>query len=140
HVRDMEIELPVDLKKILTKLETFTSTISSLTSQVAELKNIQWELSTEFLDFLSKISLVQTKLKTLDSLPGLLNKVAETLKRFATVVENASGATTKDVPLAGQATTSPAEREKNTNSATNDAEPNLHDELVDLLGIDVVTQ
>ncbi|GKD99438.1 hypothetical protein Tco_1387422 [Tanacetum coccineum] len=32
HVRDMEIELPRDLKEILTKLETFTSTISSLTS------------------------------------------------------------------------------------------------------------
>ncbi|GJS15333.1 hypothetical protein Tco_0409805 [Tanacetum coccineum] len=33
HVKDMEIELPGDLKEIPTKLETFTSTISSLTSQ-----------------------------------------------------------------------------------------------------------
>ncbi|GJU29993.1 hypothetical protein Tco_1173582 [Tanacetum coccineum] len=41
HVKDMEIELPGDLKDIPTKLETFTSTISSLTSQFAELKNIQ---------------------------------------------------------------------------------------------------
>ncbi|GKE24301.1 hypothetical protein Tco_1435813 [Tanacetum coccineum] len=32
HVRDMEIELLRDLKEILTKLETFTSTISSLSS------------------------------------------------------------------------------------------------------------
>nr|GEY77733.1 hypothetical protein [Tanacetum cinerariifolium] len=32
HVRDMEIELPGDLKEISKKLETFTSTISSLTS------------------------------------------------------------------------------------------------------------
>ncbi|GJR32053.1 hypothetical protein Tco_1108285 [Tanacetum coccineum] len=32
HVKDMEIELPGDLKEIPTKLETFTSTISSLTS------------------------------------------------------------------------------------------------------------
>ncbi|GKD04013.1 hypothetical protein Tco_1178987 [Tanacetum coccineum] len=32
HVKDMEIKLPRDLKEILTKLETFTSTISSLTS------------------------------------------------------------------------------------------------------------
>ncbi|GKD97116.1 hypothetical protein Tco_1381013 [Tanacetum coccineum] len=32
HVRDMEIELPEDLKYIPTKLETFTFTISSLTS------------------------------------------------------------------------------------------------------------
>ncbi|GJX04317.1 hypothetical protein Tco_0190233 [Tanacetum coccineum] len=63
HVRDMEIELPGVLKEIPTKLETFTSTISSLTSQVAELKNIQWEFPTEFLDLPSKISLVQANLK-----------------------------------------------------------------------------
>ncbi|GJZ19400.1 hypothetical protein Tco_0555990 [Tanacetum coccineum] len=50
---------------------------------------------------------------------------------------NASGATTKDVPLAGQATASPAEGEKNTNPAITNAEPNLHDEVIDLLGIDV---
>ncbi|GJX56501.1 hypothetical protein Tco_0286398 [Tanacetum coccineum] len=111
---DMEIELPVDLKEIPTKLETFTSTISSLSSQ--------------------------KKLKTLDSLSSLLNKVTETLNMFATVVENASRATTKDVPSVGQATASPAEGEKNTNPATKDAEPNLHDELVDLLSIDVVTK
>ncbi|GJY25304.1 hypothetical protein Tco_0400030 [Tanacetum coccineum] len=106
HVRDMEIKLPEDLKEIPTKQETFTSTISSLTSQVTELKNIQWELPT----------------------------------KFATMMENASGANTKDVPSAGQATASPAEEEKNTNPAITDVEPNLHDELVDLLGIDVVTQ
>ncbi|GJT08891.1 hypothetical protein Tco_0843353 [Tanacetum coccineum] len=105
----MDIELPGDLKEIPTKLETFTSTISSLTSQVAELKNIQWELPTE---------------------------VTQTLDRFATVVENASRATTRDVPSAGQATASPAEGEKNTK----DAETNLKDELVDLLGTNIVTQ
>ncbi|GJS55295.1 hypothetical protein Tco_0628657 [Tanacetum coccineum] len=48
HAQDMEIELPGDLKEISTKLEIFTSTISSLSSQVAELKNIQWELPAEF--------------------------------------------------------------------------------------------
>ncbi|GJV26488.1 hypothetical protein Tco_1379183 [Tanacetum coccineum] len=82
------------------------------------------------------VSSVQKQLKTLDSLPSLLNKVTETLNRFATVVENASEATTKDVPSAGQATASPAEGEKNTK----DAETNLKDELVDLLGTNVVTQ
>ncbi|GJU48504.1 hypothetical protein Tco_1218059 [Tanacetum coccineum] len=107
HVQDMEIELPEDLKEIPTKLETFTSTISSLSSQ--------------------------EKLKTLDSLPSLLNKVIDTLNGFSTVVENASRATTKGVPSAGQATASPVEGEKNTNPATTDAEPNLHDVLVDLL-------
>ncbi|GJT69600.1 hypothetical protein Tco_1028886 [Tanacetum coccineum] len=114
HVQDMEIKLPGDLKEIPTKLETFTSTISNLLSH--------------------------EKLKTLDSLPSLLNRVTNSLNRFATMVENASRATTKDVPSASQATASPAEGEKNINPATTDAEPNLHDELVDLLGIDVVTQ
>ncbi|GJZ02673.1 hypothetical protein Tco_0520634 [Tanacetum coccineum] len=108
HIKDMKIELPGDLKEIPTKLQTFTSTIS-----------------------------IQKQLKTLDSLPSLLNKVTETLNRFATVVENASGATTKDVPSAGQATASLAEGEKNT---TKDAETNLQNELVYLLGIDVVEQ
>ncbi|GKF70156.1 hypothetical protein Tco_0203213, partial [Tanacetum coccineum] len=41
HVQGMEIELPGDLKYILTKLETFTSTVSSLMSQVAELKTLK---------------------------------------------------------------------------------------------------
>ncbi|GKA43988.1 hypothetical protein Tco_0736712 [Tanacetum coccineum] len=135
HVRDMEIELPGDLKEILKKLETFTSTISSLSSQVAELKNIQWELLAEFLNLPSQVSSVQKKLQTLDSLPSLLNKVTQTLDKFTIVAENAS-TTTKDVPSAGQATASPAEGEKNTK----DADTNLKDELVDLLGKNVVTQ
>ncbi|GJS27999.1 hypothetical protein Tco_0488619 [Tanacetum coccineum] len=109
HVKDMEIELPGDLKEIPTKLEIFTSTISSLT--------------------------FQKQLKNLDSLPSLLNMVTKTLNRFATMVENSSKAMTKDVPSAGQATTSPAEGEKNTK----DAKTNLNDELVDLLGINFVT-
>ncbi|GKD22949.1 hypothetical protein Tco_1224652, partial [Tanacetum coccineum] len=107
HVQDMEIELPRDLKEIPTKLETFTSTISSLSSQ--------------------------EKLKTLDFLPSLLNKVTD----FSTMVENASGAVCNNVPSAGQASASPVKREKNT---TKDAETNLQNELVDLLGIDMVEQ
>ncbi|GJR00317.1 hypothetical protein Tco_0523301 [Tanacetum coccineum] len=43
----------------------------------------------------------------------------------------------KDVPSADQATTSPAKGEKNT---TKDAETNLQNELVNLLGINVVEQ
>ncbi|GJT60924.1 hypothetical protein Tco_1004457 [Tanacetum coccineum] len=113
HVQDMEIELPKDSKEILTKLETFTSTITSISSQ--------------------------EKLKTFDFLPSLLNKVIDTLNRFATMVEHASEATTKDAPSAGQTTASPVEGEKNINPTTTNAEPNLKDELVNLLGIDVVT-
>ncbi|GJT98518.1 hypothetical protein Tco_1094036 [Tanacetum coccineum] len=52
------------------------------------------------------------------------------------MVDNASGATSMHVPSAGQATASPAEGEKNTK----DAGTNLKDELIDLLGKDVVTQ
>ncbi|GJW42095.1 hypothetical protein Tco_0070894 [Tanacetum coccineum] len=136
HVKVMEIELPGDFKEIPTKLETFTSTISSLTSQVDELKNIQWELPTEFQAIPNLVSSVQTKPKTLVSLPSLLNKVTQTLDRFATMVDNASRATIKDVPLAAQETASPAEGEKNTN----DAETNLKDELINILGTNVVTQ
>ncbi|GJV46201.1 hypothetical protein Tco_1430737 [Tanacetum coccineum] len=137
HVRDMEIELPGDLKEIPTKLETFTSTISSLLSQVAELKNIHWELPAEFLNLPSQVSSVQEKLKTLDSLSSLFHKVTDTLNRFATMVENASGATSMNVPSVGKATASPAEGEKNTKDA---AETNLQKQLIDLLGIKVVEQ
>nr|GEW61736.1 hypothetical protein [Tanacetum cinerariifolium] len=42
--------------------------------------------------------------------------------RFATVVENALGATRKNVPSACQATDSPIEEEKNTNPTIKDAE------------------
>nr|GEY30312.1 retrovirus-related Pol polyprotein from transposon TNT 1-94 [Tanacetum cinerariifolium] len=105
-------------------------------TSVAELKNIQWELLAEFQAIPSLVSLVQKKLQTLDSLPSLLNKVTETLDRFTIMVENASRTTTKDVPSAGEATAPPAEGEKNTK----DADINLKDELVDLLGKNVVTQ
>ncbi|GKA20195.1 hypothetical protein Tco_0700184 [Tanacetum coccineum] len=112
----MEIELPGLINKIPSKLETFTSTISSLSSQVTELKNIQWELPPEFLDLPHLLSSVQENLKTLDSLPGLLNKVTNTLNRCATLVENASGATTMGVPLADKATASPVEGEKDADT------------------------
>ncbi|GKD58011.1 hypothetical protein Tco_1295520 [Tanacetum coccineum] len=81
---------------------------------VAELKNIQWELPAKLQALLVLVSLVKKQLKTLDSILSLLNKVTETLNPFATVVENTSGATTKDVPLVVQATASPAEGENNT--------------------------
>ncbi|GJU33008.1 hypothetical protein Tco_1176597 [Tanacetum coccineum] len=52
------------------------------------------------------------------------------------MVENASGATSMNVPLAGKATASPAKGEKNTK----DAEANMQKQLIDLLGIKVVEQ
>ncbi|GJX34864.1 hypothetical protein Tco_0246421 [Tanacetum coccineum] len=133
HVKDMELELPEDLQEIPSKIKTFTSTISSLLSQVAKLENIQWVLLAEFLDLPHLVSSVQEKLKTLDSLPGLLNKVTNTLNRFATLVGNALGAIATGVPSADKATASPAKGEK-------DVDTNLKNELVDLLGINIVTQ
>nr|GEW29577.1 hypothetical protein [Tanacetum cinerariifolium] len=53
-----------------------------------------------------------------------------------TMAENASEAMTKDVLSAGQATASPVEGEKNTK----DVETNLKDELVYLLGTNVMIQ
>ncbi|GJZ23790.1 hypothetical protein Tco_0561249 [Tanacetum coccineum] len=91
------------------------------------------ELLAEFLDLPHLVSSVQEKLKTLDSLPYLLKKVNHTLNRFATLVENASEATTTGVPSADKATASLAEGEK-------DADTNLKNELVDLLGVDIVTR
>ncbi|GKC87873.1 hypothetical protein Tco_1148522 [Tanacetum coccineum] len=81
-------------------------------------------------------SCLPTELKELPSKVTELSGEIKELKQFATVVENASGATTKDVPSVGQAFASPAEGEKNIN----DADTNLKNELIDLLGIDVVTQ
>nr|GEZ26542.1 hypothetical protein [Tanacetum cinerariifolium] len=52
------------------------------------------------------------------------------------MVENASGATSMNVPSPGKAAASPIEGEKNTK----DADTNLKDELVDLLLKNVVTQ
>ncbi|GJV96848.1 hypothetical protein Tco_1548425 [Tanacetum coccineum] len=136
--------LPTELKelpskvtelKIPSKLETFTSTISNLSSHVAKLKNIQWELPAEFLVLPHLVSSVQEKLKTLDSLLSLLKKVTYTLNRFATLVENASRATTMGVPSVDKATSSPAE-----GGGGKDADTNLKNELVNLLGIDIVTQ
>ncbi|GKA43561.1 hypothetical protein Tco_0736285 [Tanacetum coccineum] len=90
HVQEMEIKLPMDLKDIPNKIETFTSTVFSLTTHVAELKTLQWELPREFLGLPRQVSSVQEHLKTLDALPSLLKKGTDTLNRFATIVENAS--------------------------------------------------
>ncbi|GKA40116.1 hypothetical protein Tco_0732709, partial [Tanacetum coccineum] len=123
-----------------TKPEDITAQhpLSPISVQLQELRN--QELPAEFFALPSQISSVQQKLQTLDALPRLLNKVTDTLNRFATLLANVSHkATSQSVPLAGQTTASPAEGEKNTSSATTDANTtNLQNELIDLLGIDVV--
>ncbi|GJY96290.1 hypothetical protein Tco_0512651 [Tanacetum coccineum] len=131
HIKEFEVEQLEVFNEILQKLETFSSTVPSLTTQVAELKKHKWELPKEFLDLPSQISSVQSHIKTLELLPGLLNKVTTTLTRFASILN----AHTKGVPLAGKSTASPAKGKKNTNPVLEDAELA---NLVDLMGIDVV--
>ncbi|GJS30911.1 hypothetical protein Tco_0491531 [Tanacetum coccineum] len=49
QVHELEIELLGDLKEIPSKPKDFTKTVTSLTSQVVELKTLKWELQAEFL-------------------------------------------------------------------------------------------
>ncbi|GKC57852.1 hypothetical protein Tco_1085450 [Tanacetum coccineum] len=120
--------LPTKLKELTSKVTELSEEIKELKQHVAELKNIQWELLAEFLALPHLVSSVQEKLKTLDSLPSLLKKVTNTLNKIVTLVENASRATTMGVPSADKATALPVEGEK-------DANTNLKNKLVDLLGI-----
>nr|GEV18381.1 hypothetical protein [Tanacetum cinerariifolium] len=104
HVKEMEFELPEDLKELPTKLDTFTSTVSSPTFHVAELKTLQWKLPADFLALPSQVSSVQAKLKTLDALTSLLNKVTDNLNMFAHIMEIASPkAGDTNVPSTGKA-------------------------------------
>ncbi|GJU02639.1 retrovirus-related pol polyprotein from transposon TNT 1-94 [Tanacetum coccineum] len=83
YVHELEIELPVDLKEIPTKLEEFNSTVSSLTKQVAELKNLKLKISAVLLALPGQVSSITaqlSKLKTLNALPSLLNRVTEASK------------------------------------------------------------
>ncbi|GJR85189.1 pleiotropic drug resistance protein 1-like protein [Tanacetum coccineum] len=91
--------LPTELKDIRSKFNDLTE---------------EWELPAEFLTVPSQVEMVQAKLKTLDALPSLLNKVTNALNQFAQAIT--SKKTGGDsVPSAGQAGTQPAEGEKNTN-------------------------
>ncbi|GJY71081.1 hypothetical protein Tco_0474784, partial [Tanacetum coccineum] len=117
QVHELEIELSRDLKEIPSKLDDFTKTVTSLTSQVAELKTLQWELPAEFLSVPTQVKKVQAKLKTLDVVPSLLNKVTNALNQFAQAIASKK---TKDtcIPLAGKPGTQPVEGEKYTNQTT----------------------
>ncbi|GKA00373.1 mitochondrial proton/calcium exchanger protein-like protein isoform X1 [Tanacetum coccineum] len=85
QVHELEIELPGDLKEILTKLDDFTKNVAS----------------------------VQAKLKNLDALPSLLLDVTQALNKFAQVLNSALlNAGDQSVPSADQADTMPAERRR----------------------------
>ncbi|GJV46419.1 hypothetical protein Tco_1430955 [Tanacetum coccineum] len=118
--------LPTELKDLPSKITRLSREIKKLKKHVRDME----------IKLPGQVYLVQEKLKILDSLSSLLHKVTDTLNRFATMVKNASGAISLNIPSAGKATASPAEGEKNTK----DADINLKDKLVDLLGKNVVTQ
>nr|GEV92769.1 hypothetical protein [Tanacetum cinerariifolium] len=114
QVHELEIKLRGDLKEIPTKLEDFTKTVTNLTSQAAELKTLHLELPAEFLFVPNQVKTVQVKLKTLDALPSLFNKVTNALNQLAQAIASKK---TNDasVPSACQAGTQLAEGEKNKN-------------------------
>ncbi|GJV95812.1 retrovirus-related pol polyprotein from transposon TNT 1-94 [Tanacetum coccineum] len=131
---DFASSMPNELKELPSKITTLSGEIQELKRHV---QGMEIELPAEFLALPIQISSVQAKLQTLDTLPSLLNNVVDTLTRFESITENAS----KGVPSAGPTTTSPAEEEKNTNPTTKDAgTKNLHNKLIYLLGIDIVTR
>ncbi|GJW77462.1 hypothetical protein Tco_0139144 [Tanacetum coccineum] len=105
-----------------TKLKDLPSKFNELNKEVKGLKQQVHELEIELLGDLKEIpskleDFTKAKLKALDALPSLLNKVTNALNRFAQAI---ASKTTRDtsVPSAGQAGTKPAEGEKNTNQAT----------------------
>ncbi|GKA03780.1 hypothetical protein Tco_0676561 [Tanacetum coccineum] len=103
------VSLPTELKDLPSKFHDLTEeTITSLTSQVAELKTLQWELPAKFLVVPSQVEMVKAKLKTLDSLPCLLNKVTNALNQFAQTITSKK-IRGDSVPLASQVGTQLAE-------------------------------
>nr|GEV18960.1 retrovirus-related Pol polyprotein from transposon TNT 1-94 [Tanacetum cinerariifolium] len=86
--------LPTELKDLPSKFNELTKeikgTATSLTSQVAKLKTLQWELLKEFHSLPAKVESAQARLKTLDALPSLLLNVAKALNKFVEVLESTS--------------------------------------------------
>ncbi|GKE90560.1 hypothetical protein Tco_1571655, partial [Tanacetum coccineum] len=123
------------LKAIPNKLKTFTSTVKSLTSQVAELKTLQWELLAEFLSVPTQIKSIQDKIKTLDALPSLLNKVIEALNNFAQVIKSTlKKAGDHCVPSAGQANIKPVEGTKEHSTKEEDTKSDSDDNTINMAG------
>ncbi|GKB69387.1 hypothetical protein Tco_0930799 [Tanacetum coccineum] len=108
YVEKLEVELPGDLKEILTKLEKFSSTVSSLTTQVFEVKTLQslkpWtEKELKKFDFVTKGG-------------DHIHLTKEQIKEQKRIKESVKADMAKKEEVVGK------------------------EELVDLLGIDVVTE
>ncbi|GJS03265.1 hypothetical protein Tco_0319773 [Tanacetum coccineum] len=103
------IEVPGDLKELPGKLEEFQSSILAPTSKVSAFDNFKLDIQADLLALPKQVSSINdqlSKLKVLDALPNLLNKVAEALDRFENVIDKASHKTCDEsVPLASQVST-----------------------------------
>nr|GEV73338.1 hypothetical protein [Tanacetum cinerariifolium] len=110
--------LPTELKELPSKFNDLTEEVKGLKKHVYELKI---KLPGDLKEIPNKLETFTStaKIETMYALLSLLNKVTEALNKFALAITYASK-TTKDasVPSAGQASTQPAEGEKNTNQAT----------------------
>ncbi|GKE12384.1 hypothetical protein Tco_1415935, partial [Tanacetum coccineum] len=101
-----------------TKLKDLPSKFNYLTEEVKGLKNQVHNLEIKLLGELKEIPpRWKAKLKTLDVLLSLLNKVTNYLNQFAQAITS-NKTEGNSVPSVGQAGTQPAEGEKNTNQAT----------------------
>ncbi|GKA56955.1 hypothetical protein Tco_0756027, partial [Tanacetum coccineum] len=101
--RDFSASISIELKELPSKVNEINGFVGDLKKYMEKLE-LRFQLS---------------KLKVLDALPNLLNKVVEASDRFKNVIDKASHKTgDESVPLAGQVGTHLADREKNTQQAT----------------------
>nr|GEY36551.1 hypothetical protein [Tanacetum cinerariifolium] len=118
-------------KKSPSKIIRLSGDIKELNQHI---KGIEIKLPGDLKEIPSTLETFTSTISNLLSLVAELKNIQwELPAEFATLVENVSGATTTGVSSADKATASPAKGEK-------DADTNLKNELVDLLGIDIVTQ
>ncbi|GJV26979.1 putative RNA-directed DNA polymerase [Tanacetum coccineum] len=116
------LTVPSYLKTLPDKLEEFETSILTLTTKVASLGDFRLEIPAGLLALLGKVSSIHAhliKLKVLDALPSLLDKVDAAMHMFAKAIDSTSQkAGDNSVPSAGQANTHPTEGEKNTRQPT----------------------
>ncbi|GKD91374.1 hypothetical protein Tco_1366881 [Tanacetum coccineum] len=121
YVEKMELEVPHELKATPKRLTGFNKSISALTTQVINLEGFKLDilgdllaLPGSFTDLSSQIA----KLKVLDAILDVMNKVALCLDKFDDAINSASNRVGPlDVRLTGQVVTSPAEEENMTRDA-----------------------
>nr|GEY87467.1 hypothetical protein [Tanacetum cinerariifolium] len=120
--------LPTELKELPSKITELSGE-----DKVAELKTLQWKLPAEFLVLPSQVSSVQEKLKTLDTLPSPLNKK---LKKFNFITKKG-----KQIHCTAEKIKEQKRIEESIKADLDKQEvEKVKNELVDLMGIDVLTK